>query len=238
MRKKIFASGHLFVVCLQLLLIPVAKFSSDEPHLTKHPGHLEPLGARSTKRSLETISDFPAPEKFFETYVAPVKPVLIRGGAKLSPAFTKWSDEYFLSFTESSDFQIVAEQRKKEVRTNPPIDISFKEFVTTYENKDIYMVHGVPPFLQWVAFVLFCIIFWGNNAAPLWHSSIVVQCLIRLISLHVHSCDSCFCKGSFSFVFAPGTKESKNTVPSVIMINELPPILNMAGYNILGLVSG
>lgn len=167
MRKKIFASGHLVVVCLQLLLIPVAKFSSDEPHLTKHPGHLEPLGARSTKRSLETISDFPTPEKFFETYVAPVKPVLIRGGAKLSPAFTKWSDEYFLSFTESSDFQIVAEQRKKEVRTNPPIDISFKEFVTTYESKDIYMVHGVPPFLQWVAFVLFCFIFWGNNAAPL-----------------------------------------------------------------------
>ena len=71
-----------------------------------------------------------------------------------------------------------------------------------------------------------------------WHSSIVVQCLIRLLSLHVHSCDSCFCKGSFSFVFAPGTKESKNTVPSVITTNELPPILNMAGYNILGLVSG
>ena len=58
----------------------------------------------------------------------------------------------------------------------------------------------------------------------------MVQCLIRLISLHVHSCDSCFCKGSFSFVFAPGTKVSKNTVPSVIMINELPLTLNVAGY--------
>ena len=229
MKKKIFTSGHLVVVCLQLLLIPVAKFSSDEPHLTKHPGHLEPLGARSAKRSLETISDFPTPEKFFETYVAPVKPVLIRGGAKLSPAFTKWNDEYFSSFTESSDFQIVAEQRKKEVRTNPPIDMSFKEFVATYENKDIYMVHGVPPFLQWVAFVLFRFIF-EEIVLPHWHSSIVVQCLIRLLSLHVRSCDSCFCKSSFSFVFAHRTKESKYTVPSVIIINELPLILNMAGY--------
>ena len=65
---------------------------------------------------------------------------------------------------------------------------------------------------------------------PHWHSSIVVQCLIRLLSLHVHSCGSCFCKSSFSFVFAHRTKESKYTVPSVIMINELPLILNMAGY--------
>ena len=65
---------------------------------------------------------------------------------------------------------------------------------------------------------------------PHWHSSIVVQCLIRLLSLHVYSCDSCFCKSSFSFVFAHRTKESKYTVQSVIMINELPLILNMAGY--------
>ena len=58
----------------------------------------------------------------------------------------------------------------------------------------------------------------------------MVQCLIRLLSLHVHSCDSCFCKSSFFFVFAHRTKESENTVPSVLMINELPLILNVAGY--------
>ena len=136
------------IICLQIVLIPVAKLSSDELPLTNYPGHLEPLGSRSTKRSLEAISDFLTPTKFFENYVAPVKPVLIRGGAKLSPALTKWTDEYFLSFAESVDFKIVAEQRKKEIRTHPALDISFKEFVKTYESEDIYMVHGVPPFLQ------------------------------------------------------------------------------------------
>ena len=65
---------------------------------------------------------------------------------------------------------------------------------------------------------------------PHWYSPTVVQCLIRLLSLHVHGCDSCFCKSSFSFVFAHRTKESKTTVPSVIMINELALIVNMARY--------
>ena len=50
-----------------------------------------------------------------------------------------------------------------------------------------------------------------------------------IVAWSVHSCDSCFCKSYFSFVFAHRTKESKNTVPSVIMINELPLILNVAG---------
>lgn len=136
-----------FFVCLQLTLIPIAKLSQDE-NLSSHPGHLEPLGSRNRKHSLEEINDFLTPVEFFKNYVAPVKPVLIRGGAKLSPALTKWTDEYFLSLPESKEFNITAEQRKKEIRTYPAIDISFKEFVKIYEKDDIYMVNGVPPFLQ------------------------------------------------------------------------------------------
>lgn len=141
---------HIFVY-FQLALIPIAEFSQDELPSTNfdlHPGHLQPLGSQNVKHSLEVINDFLTPVEFFKTYAAPVKPVLIRGGAKVSPAFTRWTDEYFLSVPESNDFNITAEQRKKEIRTFPAIDISFKEFVTTYEQEDIYMVNGVPPFLQ------------------------------------------------------------------------------------------
>lgn len=141
-------SRCLFVY-LQLALIPVVKLSQDELSSTNfHPGHLQPLGSRSVKHSLEAIHDFLTPVEFFKNYVAPVKPVLIRGGAKLSPALTRWTDEYFLSLPESEEFNITAEQRKKEIRTYPAIDISFKEFIKTYEKDDIYMVNGVPPFLQ------------------------------------------------------------------------------------------
>ena len=141
---------HIFVY-FQLALIPVAELSQDELPSTNfdlHSGHLQPLGSQNVKYSLEVINDFLTPVEFFKVYAAPVKPVLIRGGAKVSPAFTRWTDEYFLSLPESNDFNITAEQRKKEIRTFPAIDISFKEFVTTYEQDDIYMVNGVPPFLQ------------------------------------------------------------------------------------------
>lgn len=138
---------HIFVY----FQLTVAELSQDELPSTNfdlHPGHLQPLGSQNVKHSLEVINDFLTPVEFFKIYAAPVKPVLIRGGAKVSPAFSRWTDEYFLSQPESNDFNITAEQRKKEIRTFPAIDISFKEFVTTYEQEDIYMVNGVPPFLQ------------------------------------------------------------------------------------------
>lgn len=112
------------------------------------PGHLEPLGARSQKHSLEVLDAFPSPQEFFQNYASQLKPVLFRGGAKLSPAFAKWSDEYFLAHEEAANLQIVAEKRKKENRTYPSQDMSFQEFVQNYEQEDIYMVDSVPPFLM------------------------------------------------------------------------------------------
>ena len=150
MTKVSLALRFLLIVHLELVNIPLVALSTDsQPSTTYHcPGHLEPLGARNVKQSLEVIDDFLTPREFFEKYVSSSKPVLIRGGAKLSPAFSLWSDEYFLSFDESKNFKIVAEQRKKEIRTHPALDISFAEFVKTYEKSDIYLVNGVPPFLQ------------------------------------------------------------------------------------------
>lgn len=112
------------------------------------PGHLEPLGSKNVKHSLEVIQSYPDPETFFNTYVVPSKPVLIQNAAKVSPAFEKWSDEYFLSRPESSETTIQAEQRKKEERTTPDKDISFSDFVKSYKEKDIYMVSSVPAFLR------------------------------------------------------------------------------------------
>lgn len=141
-------SSYLFLICLRLVLIPVVKLSQQGLPSTNLPGHLEPLGSKNVKRSVELIHDFLTPVEFFKNYAGANKPVLIRGGAKLSPAVTKWTDEYFLSLPESNDFNITAEQRKKEIRTYPAQDITFKQFVSTYIEEDIYMVNGVPPFLQ------------------------------------------------------------------------------------------
>ena len=142
-------SNILFFICLHRVVIQGEDVLPEGLSLSSTlSGHLEPLGSRSSKRSLEVIDTFLTPVDFFRNYVAQIKPVLIKGGAKLSPAFSKWTDEYFLSFPEADEFKIVAEQRKKEIRTFPALDVSFKEFVGTYRRKDIYMVNGVPPFLQ------------------------------------------------------------------------------------------
>lgn len=112
------------------------------------PGHLEALGAKNIKRSLEVIQSYPDPKTFFKTYVVPSRPVLIENGAKMSPAFAKWTDEYFISLPESSEYKIEAEQRKKEKRTVPPKQLSFSEFVKRYKEDDIYMVSPVPTFIR------------------------------------------------------------------------------------------
>ena len=112
------------------------------------PGHLEPLGTNSKKHSLQVIQSYPDPKTFFKTYVVASKPVLIQNAAKLSSAFEKWTDEYFLSLKDSSEFKISAEQRKKEKRTVPPEEISFSEFVKAYKEEDIYMVNTVPTFIR------------------------------------------------------------------------------------------
>lgn len=138
-----------------IALVVCLAFQSAQPEdeskqdFSSIPGHLEPLGARSTKHPVEVIQSYPDPKAFFKTYVIASKPVLIQNAAKLSSAFTKWTDEYFLSLPESTDYKIEAEQRKKEKRTVPPEEISFSEFVKTYREQDIYMVNSVPKFIRW-----------------------------------------------------------------------------------------
>lgn len=120
---------------------------NDDPSL--YPGHLEPLGARHNKSSVQTLFAFPDPREFFQNFVSVSFPLMIKGGAKLSPAFTQWTDEYFVSVPESDDFLIDVENGKKENRTKGSLQrMSFKQFVESYRDRDAYMVNGVPKFIQ------------------------------------------------------------------------------------------
>lgn len=121
--------------------------TNDDPSL--YPGHLEPLGARHNKNSVKTLFAFPDPRDFFQNFVSSSFPLMIKGGAKLSPAFTQWTDEYFVSVPESDDLLIDVENGKKENRTKGGLQrMSFKQFVENYRDRDVYMVNGVPKFIQ------------------------------------------------------------------------------------------
>ena len=146
----------VFRVCLSFASINAPPNLDTKRDYASIPGHLEPLGAKSVKHSLEVIQTYPDPKTFFKTHVVASKPVLIQNAAKLSSAFAKWTDEYFLSFPETTEHKIVAEQGKKEKRSLPSREISFSEFVKTYKEEDIYMVSSMPKFIRYVKHIFIC----------------------------------------------------------------------------------
>ena len=140
-----------FCIDVFLLLLPLAccvgQNGVNVEELTSHPGHLKPLGSQGRNIDVESLNYFPEPSLFFREYVIGSKPLLIRGGAKISPAFTRWTDGYFLQFPEGNEFQVTVEQAKKENRSLTPEELSFNAFVKRYAEDDIYMVNAVPDFI-------------------------------------------------------------------------------------------
>jgi hypothetical protein len=141
----------LFILLISIL-VQFANFANTEDVNNDDPttwlGHMEPLGSRNIKHSVTSVDQFPKPQDFFRDFVAPSKPLLIKNGAKISPAFKVWTDDYFVSLPGAENTTVFAERRKKENRTIPGMEMSFKEFVQNYNNSDIYMVNGVPDILQ------------------------------------------------------------------------------------------
>lgn len=125
-----------------------AKEKAEMDRLSKLDGHLKPLGSAGPFFDLFTVEGFPSKRDFFNKYVIPSTPLLMKGAAKVSPAFTKWTDSYFINHPDSEKITIFAEGRKKEVRTEPGASMSFKRFVEKYNTTDMYMVHGLPKHLR------------------------------------------------------------------------------------------
>lgn len=138
---------YLLSIFIQFVnFVSTEEIRSEDP--STWPGHMEPLGARNIKHSVTVVEDFPKPQDFFRDFVAPSKPLLIKNGAKISPAFKLWTDEYFVSLPGAETTKVYVEQRKKENRTYPGEEISFKDFIEKYNNSEIYMVNGVPDIIQ------------------------------------------------------------------------------------------
>jgi len=62
--------------------------------------HHLPLGHQSPAIPVAEVQGFLEPERFFNDYVISGTPVVFKGAARKFPAFSKWSDEYFLSLEE------------------------------------------------------------------------------------------------------------------------------------------
>lgn len=108
------------------------------------PGHLEPFGSQQPTGSIEELHQWPDPTAFFREYVDKNKPVLFKGLAKLSPAYEKFTDDYFKDAPGADKTIIYAEPELKENRTKQGFDISMKEFIERYHKETLYMVNMLP----------------------------------------------------------------------------------------------
>lgn len=115
--------------------------------LTQRDGHGKPFGFGRPFQLVDELDSFPDPKTFYEDYIAAYKPVKIRNGAKVSKAFMKWTDDYFLTLNEPKDHTVSVETKKKEDRRQHVESMPFVEFVRQYNTTGIYMVNPVPFFI-------------------------------------------------------------------------------------------
>lgn len=112
------------------------------------PGHLKPFGTSRPSYPVEEIHAFPKPKEFFENYVRPMKPLLIKDVAWIHRGFELWTDEYFMEVDGSSEYLVTSEPFQKQLLNQPVKYVPFSEFVSTYNGSGHYMVNSIPPFLR------------------------------------------------------------------------------------------
>eukprot|EP00794_Sanderia_malayensis_P000548 gene548-1205_t len=147
-KEKLTGRTFLHVLKNFLCFVFAEEVSCDTPDVETLPGHLKPLGEGRPISKVQEVDGFPEPNKFFEDYVNPKKPVIFKGGAKLSPAYQLWSDEYLKNHPKSEEMQFDIEIGKKENRQGNMQKRSVKDFINSYHTDDVYGVTDVPDILK------------------------------------------------------------------------------------------
>nr|CAB3262759.1 uncharacterized protein LOC100182837 [Phallusia mammillata] len=129
-------------ICVQKIQSELSE--TEQERLRSLPGHMKPFGSTGPYFEVYAIEGFPSTTEFFNGFVAASLPLVMKNAAHISPAYTKWTNEYLLEKTVNDEKKVFVEGRKKEIRTGSAIEMTFKEFVQTYEKRDMYWVSEVP----------------------------------------------------------------------------------------------
>lgn len=134
------------VICILCVLSTTFRvFAVD---LTSEDGHMKPFGTGRPNSPVTEVQKFLAPREFFENYVIPGTPLLMKGGAKSWKGYHLWSDEYLGSTGRQFDHLVSVEPIGGLKRFAM---VQFAEFIETYQTSRHYMTTKVPPFLRYVS---------------------------------------------------------------------------------------
>ena len=87
--------------------------------------------------------------EFFSKYVDQKLPLIILGGVKTSPAFTKWSNSYFRQNPEIMKMGVSVDRDKKELNNITDYrHMTFSKFLDRFQKEELYLVDGVKKHLQ------------------------------------------------------------------------------------------
>lgn len=146
--------NSILLFCLVFLLetnfLHCEEEKSQSPQ-SHHPGHNKRFGSSGPFIQFDELNgeDEVFTKNFFDNYVKPKKPLLMRNLMKKSPAIQLWKDEYLHDISKGyNHIKLTVETVKKESRNQEIIEMSFGEFLNNYKEQDIYMVNEVPFFLK------------------------------------------------------------------------------------------
>jgi len=143
-------SAVALVFCGVLSLSGVQGGSEDSP------SHLKPFGWGKSIQ-MEEVDGFVPVKTFFEEYVIPNKPVVMRGANKIWPGYENWqTDKYFMNVAPEKPY-IISMDVKRGNPDKPSDYVDFKEFVQMYNTSQRRMVEFTPEFLKKDVLVPACV---------------------------------------------------------------------------------
>ena len=150
---NIFIKINLFqLFCAIYLIFNKTNFthgSNHEKSQNDHPGHNQKFGSHGPFLKFEEVKDEISTKNFFNNYVKTKKPLIMRNLLKNDQTATFWTDKYLLEKSLGYEqYKLSIETVKKESRSQEIIELSFKDFLQNYKQKEVYMVNEVPFFLK------------------------------------------------------------------------------------------
>jgi len=125
----------LAIAISALFVAAVVAAATPKGHLDRLGTHQPPVG------ELKTVTEWPDAQSFYKEHMQASVPLVVRGGAKMQPAFELWTDEYL---TENYGEELVeVEEGKKEDRDKGLWTWNLETFLKKYKG-DMYSVSAVP----------------------------------------------------------------------------------------------
>eukprot|EP00118_Oscarella_pearsei_P004877 m.21620 g.21620 ORF g.21620 m.21620 type:complete len:731 (+) comp28191_c0_seq2:264-2456(+) len=118
---------------------PVCHHPGDcQEHL---PGHMQPIGdQRPPDFEIDEMQDWPDSRVFYRDYVRRRKPLVMRGAARLWPAFKSWTDDDYLREHFGETYFYVQPSKSYSNVSYPLTKVmKLSEFLSRFRNESLYL---------------------------------------------------------------------------------------------------